>query len=241
MLIEPILGDCTREGIFFAYHGVNAPQYWSSRTEAESFQRRRPPFSAFDNRVLQRWAHYGLRARSDGSAGVELVTSKHQEAVTYVRPLFERKESTGIGEHSVPDFEEAVDNDRSFYCPASLITMRKLPELRPSVHWIFGDKSVMSPPAKQKQILESTGTGLAGSGAEPDCTIVQRGGHLIPFEYPTVCAEAMAVSLGRFVASPKTELLWGSFNRSNMQVSEEWRKHAKQELDAMARAKKSKL
>ena len=99
----------------------------------------------------------------------------------------------------------------------------------------------MSPAEKQKRILETTGTGLGGSGVKPQSIVFERGGHLIPFENPVHCAEVLVESLTQFSASLEKEQFGFAFTRSTMQVSEAWREHAKSDLDNIATAKRSKL
>ncbi|KAI7115588.1 hypothetical protein KC343_g15343 [Hortaea werneckii] len=73
-----------------------------------------------------------------------------------------------------------------FYRPEPIATFHRLPNLRPSVFYLFGEQSNLSTPALKADKLAHTGTGVGGSGG------VQKGrvrdvtlegvGHLIPME-----------------------------------------------------------
>ena len=250
-LVEPILGDCTREGLFFALHAVQKPDSWSSREEADVLLPKSPPFSHVDARVLQCWMSHGLRARRDSSGGVELTTSKHQEAVTYIRPQFRSMDSGrgGVSETTrrrlLADLNPSVDESRRFYCPAAVITLTRLPELRPGVLYVFGGKSVMSPSTKRNYIVKTTGTGISGSGGRccghVESQTLSKNGHLVTFENPGECAKVIAEYLAPLADSEDRSLLGLSFDLRTMQVSQDWQRQAKREINAMTAAKSHKL
>ena len=198
-----------------------------------------PPFNSWDPCVFDRWLEHGLTDCANGD--VELTSSKHQEAVTYVRPLWNEIQEKGRksgGKIVYPDVDNEVDRGRSFYCPEAMIAMAKLPELRPEILYIFGGRSVMSPSHRRERIVETSGIGVGGNGGQrqgsvesnilPDC------GHLLVFETPHLCAQVVGEycrNVDRFHDERTT--LRQSFEMSSMEVSQRWRDAAAHQLRAM--------
>ncbi len=127
-----------------------------------------------------------------------LTTTKHQELFTFLRPAYRD------GDDATP-----VDRDTSgadpaaakypFYRAEPLHAYRRLPELRPSVCYVFGETSDMSQPDARKLKMERTGTGLGGSGGTPKGKVkevVLDCGHLVAMERVEGCADAIAGFLG---------------------------------------------
>ncbi|KAK4499832.1 hypothetical protein PRZ48_008018 [Zasmidium cellare] len=153
ILYEPILGyvaddgtrfDCTAEGVHFARLAGKHPSSWPSRQVAEDAMSNAKPFVDFDARVLSRWFAQGLRSSTIGEEAVELVTSKLQEAATYVRPLFDPQVENSPGKAgnqldrtTYPDYDESVTGLRSFYCPESWRTFTRLPEIQSRALFVF--------------------------------------------------------------------------------------------------------
>ena len=204
-----------------------------------------------DTRVVQCYLEHGLKAKEGSGGAVELVNSKDQEAVTYVRPLFEVQRPVGRDGRTktvswVPDLDGHTDNGRSFYCPAAIITMSKLQKLRPRVFYVFGAKSVMTPQQKLDQILDYTGTGLEGSGGRSrgmvGGTTIADGGHLVPLVKPTECAQAISQHLYDHPPLGEEEQGPGrSFDRGTMRLSKAWMENAEQEVRSMMVARRNKL
>lgn len=211
--------------------------------------RKAAPFNAWDPRVLQCWLDYGLRPQSGSNSGVVLATSKHQEAVTYVRPLFSDQKPEL--ESTLRDQDGAVsDRDgrncevSGFECPVSAATMARLPGLKPSVIYVFGSKSIMSPAPKRQEVLFSTGTGAGGSGGyssgKLESKLLSDRSHLVTFDDPVGCAAAAADYLCHYVKDVE-KTGFQSFDRSTMQVTDAWRREARREVTSMLAAKATKL
>jgi pimeloyl-ACP methyl ester carboxylesterase len=128
---------------------------------------------------------------------VTLVTTKHQEVFTFVRPTY-------YGDPKIPPLDDRITypdlpkdyNGEGFYRPEPPALLRRLPELRPSVLYVFGEKSDLSPPELRKQKLDLTGTGPGGSGGTASghvkSVLLEGCGHLVAMERVTDCADAAA-------------------------------------------------
>ncbi|KAE8141087.1 hypothetical protein BDV38DRAFT_279536 [Aspergillus pseudotamarii] len=71
----------------------------------------------------------------------------------------------------------------------------RLPQLRPSVLYIFGERSKISTPPLRREMLEMTGSGVRGSGGthrERVKEVVLPTGHLVPMENALECARVSA-------------------------------------------------
>ncbi|KAL3962283.1 hypothetical protein ACCO45_003806 [Purpureocillium lilacinum] len=164
-------------------------------------------FQSWDPRVLDRWIEYGLRQAptelypAEGAAAkderVTLTTSKHQELFTFLRPTYR-----GVPGEEYLDKDPAADEEYPgypFYRPEPLHVFQRLPELRPSTLYVFGDKSDLSPPAQRQAKMARTGTGVGGSGgtgAGRVKEVVLDCGHLVAMEKVTECADAITAFLG---------------------------------------------
>jgi hypothetical protein len=129
----------------------------------------------------------------DTEKEVTLRTTKHQEVLTFLRPNFPTPDypnpSTEPNPITHPDVDPSAQPSSPFYSPVPIATFHKLPHLRPSVFYIFGDPAAgafLSAPILKADKLTHTGTGVGGSGG------VKKGrvssvtfdgiGHLIPME-----------------------------------------------------------
>ncbi|KAK8065937.1 hypothetical protein PG997_012684 [Apiospora hydei] len=195
-------------------------EVWPSReAAAESFSRS-PFYKAWDPRVLEAWVQHGLRpmptatlpATADGDkveGQVTLATSRHQELFTFFRPLYPyyKHDGSGVDLSKIPEFDAAAHEDFDarvpfpFYRAEGANILRRLPELRPSILWVFGGTSDLSAPDKRRHKMAVTGTGVNGSGgaaAGRVAEIVMEGrGHLFPMEVPDQCADHAARWIGR--------------------------------------------
>jgi hypothetical protein len=83
-----------------------------------------------------------------------------------------------------------------FYRPEALATFRKLPFLRPSVLYLFGDQSPLSKPLLIADKLANTGVGVGGSGGVKNDRVKQVTfagiGHMIPMEAVNESADVSA-------------------------------------------------
>lgn len=181
---------------------------WPSRTEAEASFRKSKFYQTWDPRVLDLWCRYGIRSTPTAllpyvKGSVTLSTTKHQECFTFLRPSWDAMSEDGktiINRNLVPDM--SLDSPTKFpmYRPEPPVLLGRLPTLRPSALYIFGDDSPMSTPEARKMKMDTTGTGVGGSGGAREGRVkelVLEGiGHLVAMEASVACADAAAVWLG---------------------------------------------
>lgn len=178
---------------------------WPSKDAAASRFKGSKFFQSWDPRVLDRWIDYGLRRAptelfpaedSEQDERHTLTTSKHQELFTFLRPTYR-----GVPGEEYLDKDPIADEEHPgypFYRPEPLQVFRRLPELRPSVLYIFGEKSELSPPAQRQAKMERTGTGVGGSGGATKGRVkevVLDCGHLVAMEKVHECADAITAFL----------------------------------------------
>ncbi|KAI4211324.1 MAG: hypothetical protein LQ351_005879 [Letrouitia transgressa] len=218
ILMDPvILGDAPY-GPNAAFLSTRRPDLWPSRAAAESSFRRNPFFQAWDPRVLSLYVKYGLRelptaiypaspkGEPEKDKQVTLTTTKHQEAWSYIRSTFEPQADEERDRLLNPDLDLEKFGDQLFQRPECIMTLKNLPAVRPSVLYIFGERSPLSPPDENEEKVKATGTGLGGSGGEKMgrvAGVVAEGvGHLVPFEdvggSARRCAEWLETEIARW-------------------------------------------
>lgn len=185
---------------------------WPSRAAAKTAFLKSPFYQAWDPRVLENWLEYGLRDLPsyvypdsasnprNAEAEVTLRTTKHQEVLSFLRANFPTADfpepSTKPNPRTHPDVDPETHPNSPFYRPEPLATFRRLPMLRPSVLYLFGDQSALSAPLAIADKLANTGTGVGGSGGAKHGRVRQitfEGvGHLIPMEIVAKTADASA-------------------------------------------------
>ncbi|KAL9612196.1 MAG: hypothetical protein Q9167_003184 [Letrouitia subvulpina] len=255
ILMDPvILGDAPY-GPNAAFLSTRRPDLWPSRAAAESSFRRNPFFQAWDPRVLSLYVKYGLRElptavypnltsslsspkeELEKEKQVTLTTTKHQEAWSYVRSTFEPQEDDERDRLLSPDLDLEKYGDYLFQRPECMITLMNLPVVRPSVLYIFGEKSQLSPPEENEKKVKVTGTGLGGSGGEKlgrVAGVVAEGvGHLVPFEDVGGSARRCAEWLGKEIARWRSEeevlrgRKSGKSERDMLVLSQQWKEGVK--------------
>lgn len=138
---------------------------------------------------------------------VTLTTTRHQEVATFLRPNYATPEypspSLEANPLTHPDVDPSAAPNSPFYSPVPISTFHKLPFLRPSVFYVFGDPSAgafLSEPVLKADKLAHTGTGVGGSGGTKKgrvSSVTFPGvGHLIPMEIVGETADACAGWLG---------------------------------------------
>ncbi|KAL2017186.1 hypothetical protein VTK56DRAFT_2506 [Thermocarpiscus australiensis] len=214
VLLDPVI-QIANSGIGPAVASTTRRDLWDSRDEAAARFRQSKFYQSWDPRVLDLWIQHGLRDLptelypSDNNNNnnpsdkkrVTLTTTKHQELFTFLRPTYRARTRDDIPDFgdNTPDgstYNNYNDNKDNFYRPEPLYAFRRLPELRPSVLYVFGSASSLSTPALRRAKMERTGTGVGGSGGAAagrvrevvlaDC------GHLVAMERVGPCAEAIA-------------------------------------------------
>ncbi|KAJ0414651.1 alpha/beta-hydrolase [Aspergillus carlsbadensis] len=215
ILVEPVIEKDiqTGKGLAFVKQSLARKDAWASREDAGAYFAKQ--YRRWDARVLRQWVQYGLRDvpfenkdenETDGgssnnnnspgsTAGVALVTSRHQEVTQYLRPNFQGKKplsSTLSPDDSVHDatfHPDVIGPEHAiapFYRYEPLILWKMLKQIRPSVLYLFGEKSPISTPDLRAEKLHRTGSGIGGSGGckrgmVKEVTIAGAGHHL-PFE-----------------------------------------------------------
>lgn len=207
ILIDPVIqGRVSLLGnVSPAVASARRRELWPSREDAMTSFKKSKFYQAWDPRVLERWVQYGLREVPtklfpDAKAPqVTLTTTKHQEVMTFLRPNF--KAQPGDTEPSSADY--TISNPKvnrrthtdltpsdtpqtPFYRGESTIVFNQLPNIRPSVLYIFGSLSFLTDDAIIEEKMALTGSGVNGSGGRAEGRVanvmVQDAGHLIPME-----------------------------------------------------------
>ena len=216
---------------------------WPSRAEAAKLFLKSPFYKAWDKRVFDKWIEYGLRdlptlQHPDGTPpAVTLSTSVANEVHTFLRPNYEGYGASNpdkkINRRTHPDVDpEKVDNS-PFYRSEGPRTFARLPELRPSVLYIFGDTSEVSGEAMNEEKLAATGVGVGGSGGRAEGRVkgvtLQGVGHLIAMEASERAAEETAKWIGsEMVRWREEEELWerewkGKSLKEKQGIDDQWR------------------
>ncbi|EFW23238.1 hypothetical protein D8B26_006739 [Coccidioides posadasii str. Silveira] len=223
---------------------------WPSRSAAAEILRKSKFYQSWDQRVFDRWIKYGLRelptaihpldsqsqTLPPGQRPVTLTTTLHQEVFTFSRPKYSIANSDRETQRLThPDISLDVPNSHLFYRPESPRMFTFLRYLRPSVFYIFGEKSDMSKPEFCQEKLETTGVGVGGSGGAKegrvDAYTLKKVGHLIPMEAVKDSAELSATWLGKELERwrREEEILWkqweGKSKVERMTIDDEWKKH----------------
>ncbi|KAI9694161.1 MAG: hypothetical protein M1822_003432 [Bathelium mastoideum] len=199
------------------------PDLWKSRQDAEAALRKGTFLRPWDPKAVERYLRFGLRevptavyplSSKVPVGSVTLTTTKAQEAWTLLRmnattQITSMLDSTS--RYTSPDLtEEAGEDDcnntsRLMNCPAPCMAFELLPYVRPPVLYVFGSKSHISRPERQKGKLERTGTGLGGSGGASmgrvKAKTITTASHMTPMEKPT---EAASI-LGQWMGEQKNE------------------------------------
>ncbi|PVH97043.1 toxin biosynthesis protein [Periconia macrospinosa] len=205
--LEPMIqlqNPSKMSGLPQAAFASNRDDLWASRASAESSLRSSPFFRSWDARSVDKFLSYGLRSVptaaypiSDDSppASVTLTTTKAQEAWTYLRMnaspyLTDGKDDKEffLGKDMSRVSEEGHLNNREYVttCPSAALAFELLPYVRPSVLYVFGERSHINRPPRREDKLNITGTGTGGNGGlsqgRVECHVVQRSSHMMPLE-----------------------------------------------------------
>lgn len=217
---------------------------WPSRQEAEKSFRKSKFYQSWDPRVLDRWCEFGIRETPtrlfEGEEGkVTLRTTKHQECLTFLRPSWEGMSEDGstiLNRNLLPDMGMDMLVKFPFYRPEPPNTLDRLPEVRPSVLYVFGETSMMNCAQARKRKMDTSGTGVGGSGGAKEGrvkeVILKGVGHLVAMEASELCAEAAAGWLGvemeRLDGERKMYVEWTKRNAvEKLTLSEEWKRRIK--------------
>lgn len=209
VLLDPVI-QIPSASIAPAALSIARREVWPSREVAAESFKSKAFYQAWDPRTLDLWVKHGLReiptelfpaeSKANGATDerVTLTTSKHQELFTFLRPTY-----NGGPSDMYADLDPVLQNEYPnypYYRPEPALVFRRLPELRPSVLYVFGGKSTLSPAEECEAKLARTGTGIGGSGGaiagRVKNTILDCG-HLVGLERVNECADAVAEFLGQ--------------------------------------------
>ena len=178
---------------------------WSTREDAEQSLRPHRVFRGWDKEALELYFQHGLRSGPTAihpdikDREVSLKTSKHQEAWMYVRPIFnpphpktDRLLYPDLSHDDLPQTFSPTMTQKNpqisllFHRAQSTAIFGDLPRIRPSVLYLFGGASYLLSPRVRQEQIQSTGTGLGGSGGERlgmvKAKVWDRGGHMLPVQ-----------------------------------------------------------
>jgi hypothetical protein len=235
----------SNSGIMPAIASTMRRDLWESRESAKAKFLQSKFYQAWDPRVFDLWVKYGLReiptelypAGSAPAGSVTLTTTKHQELFVFLRPTF-RKTNGKIIDRD-PETDKAPPKGYPFYRPEPVYAFKKLPEVRPSVLYIFGGKSDASTPDQRKLKLERTGSGLGGSGGAKEGRVkevVLDCGHLVAMEKVGETADAISGWLKQEIQRWRNEQddlqqRWVKVDRrEKMIIDEEWKREVTPEV-----------
>ncbi|KAJ5721890.1 uncharacterized protein N7483_009824 [Penicillium malachiteum] len=179
------------------------PDVWPSAQDAKKHIRTNGFWRRWDPKCVDQYIRFGLRPvptalypnSKFGSEIVTVTTKKAQEAWSYLRLNATSRDGNSElnKEHFLnPDLatvaKEGDNNhpDWALVCPWCCIAFEYLLYIRPSVYYIFGEKSHINPPERRRDKLERTGKGLGGSGGvaanRVRSDIISKGSHMAPLE-----------------------------------------------------------
>ncbi|KAH7017229.1 Alpha/beta hydrolase family-domain-containing protein [Ilyonectria destructans] len=203
VLIDPVI-QIRNGSIPPAILSTKRRDVWPSREDAQNKFNKSKFYQSWDPRVLDAWVRYGLRALptelhpSDSKDGrVTLSTSKHQELFTFLRPTY--RDAPNESYTDIDPDQQAQHADCLFYRSEPAYVFKRLGEIRPSVQYVFGGKSDLSPLLEREAKMVKTGAGVGGSGgAEAGLVkqVVLDCGHLVPMERTNQSAQIIAEYLG---------------------------------------------
>lgn len=229
---------------------------WPSRTEAATLFLKSPFYKSWDPRVFQKWIDHGLRDcptalhPNDHPPKVTLTTTVANEVHTFLRPNYTGYGLTNptlkINRITHPDIDPTLPNLAPFYRSEAPRTFTRLPELRPSVLYIFGELSDVSRPDNNEAKVATTGIGVGGSGGRAEGRVkgvtMEGVGHLIAMEAcertAVETADWIESEVGRWRAQEEEwDREWkGKSLREKQGVTEDW----KAAMGGDPRAKKRK-
>ena len=195
---------------------------WPSRSVA--IEAARKTHKRWDPRVFERWIQHAYRdlptvlhPRGDtddvlypnqSDPPVTLASSKHQEVMQYIRPNFgavrlseqmKTKRSALYDTLDQPDVIGPPIKTTPFYRSEPAIAWKLVDHIRPSVLYIFGERSPISTTYIRTELAQRTGAGIGGNGgidkSKVKESLIARSGHQAPLED----VRATASSIGEWI------------------------------------------
>ncbi|KAH6860903.1 Alpha/beta hydrolase family-domain-containing protein [Alternaria rosae] len=222
ILIDPVIqGKVSLNGnVGPAAASSRRRERWPSREEAAKSFGKSKFYQTWDPRVLGLWVQYGLRDvptklfPDAKKPEVTLMTTKHQEVMTFLRPNFtarpgDKEPSSAeftfnnpkLNRRTHADITPTHEPQTPFYRGESTIVFNQLPSIRPSVFYIFGEHSFLTDDAVIEDKMRLTGSGVGGSGGRAEGRVanvtVRDAGHLIPMEKVEESADHISKWVGQ--------------------------------------------
>jgi pimeloyl-ACP methyl ester carboxylesterase len=129
---------------------------------------------------------------------VTLKTPVAQEVFTFLRPNFEGFGEDGreVNRPTHADIDTTQGLNYPFYRAEAPYVFQRLPELRPSALYVFGESSDLAPAHVNEEKVRRTGKGPGGSGGlqegEVKAITLTGVGHELPLQTPARTAETIA-------------------------------------------------
>lgn len=234
ILIDPVI-QLENGSKAYALPSTYRRDLWPSRKAAMEKFSSSPFYQKWDRRVLDKWLQYGLRdlptelypypaeASAEDNA-VTLTTTKAQEVFTFLRPAYDNgKPGSPATQIEREMHVEDIDETYPFYSPEPPQIFRRLPELKPSILYIFGKSSELSSKEARVKKMQMTGIGVGGSGGATQGYVSEKVlacGHLVPMERPIECA----IESASFIDSVLSQ-----WQKENKYFLEQWNKIPRQE------------
>jgi pimeloyl-ACP methyl ester carboxylesterase len=274
ILVDPVISPFAerKESVGPAHASIMRRDRWPSRKIALESFKRSPFYQKWDPRVLRLWVEYGLRElptklypdvppavepyESD-SREVTLTTTKHQEVMTFLRFTdngqkgslegFSDAEKEELKTITHPDYDKSWTQSTVVYRSEPIITFHNLPRLRPSVLYVFGETSEVSPQKRRTEKMAVTGIGFEGSGGvkagRVKEVVVLDTGHLVPMERvgetARYCADWINSEMERFKRSEQLmNRFWNTIpEKERSTLSEKYVAKVRKEFETVKRAK----
>jgi len=252
VFFDPVIITDPASGSVLTHLTNERRDIWQSQAEAEDFFRKSRLYKTWDSRVLDRWLRYGLRSiptelhpssSPTSSNALTLATTKHQEAWTFARSCFApinldpEDPAYYESKRNCPDVDLEMVKSLPFYRAEPDTARAQLPFIRPSLLYVFVDKSALSAPAYIEERMRVTGTGIGGSGGvkagKVAFKVFEKTGHLLTFEKVNECASVTAQWLVNQLKAFKTDNQRGAEDGSEksergVAMSPEWRDKTKE-------------
>ena len=187
---------------------------WPSREEAKTSFLKSSYYKIWDPRVLDRWVKYGLRdcpnpQHPDAKPPqVSLSTPPAQEVWSFLRPNYEGCGVNGkpINRETHPDLDPRVPNQYPFYRSEPIAVHARLPELRPSCLYLFGELSFVADATRNEQKTSLTGIGIGGSGGKVE------GARFLLKIFVLTCTKPVAAQNFLFMMPRHCRICWTASN-----------------------------
>jgi pimeloyl-ACP methyl ester carboxylesterase len=221
ILLDPIIRSSLFAPKFSpAFASARRRDLWPSREVAAESFKKSGFYKPWDPRVLERWIKYGLRdlptavfpeVKTIGQdKEVTLTTTRLHEVFSFGKEVLPLEPAAGFTEKEWQTLHEMMDADYDprvidrgpgpMQRPEPAKVYQGLTFLRPSVLWVRGELSPLSPEDETNEKAAVTGTGLGGSGGaakgRSKAIAIKGTGHLIPMEKVEDTADAITAWLG---------------------------------------------